>query len=437
MRPALLLAGFLTLAAAVVAGFYFISPHADLRVTTGPPGAAAQRFMTAFAAAEHPRVHMRLIEVPDLAAGARAIEDRRADLGIVRTDVNPPTNGQTIAILRRDVIAFILPPKSPIDKIAKLYGKTIVIPESPQQGYDEQALDNILSYYDIPADKVNRIFAPVAEIGRVVREKRAAAVLAIGPIGPGQVVDVVGAMKASHKGAPEMLAIDEAEAISKRFPGFESIDVPTGAFRGAPPTPDDTTTSLAVTYRLVAPMTMLDITAGAIAQSIFTTKSRLMAKTPTAAQIEAPDPDDKNPILPVHPGVAAYLNSGVQSFFDEFQQYFYIGGMAVSVLGSAIALVIGRMGRRQSQAALMQIDRLIAIAGKALAAQPAEVEELDRELGAIIAWFVKGQVRAGLDATVFSVAISHARNAIERRRAALSVRMGENPVADRMREAKV
>jgi len=70
---------------------------------------------------------------------------------------------------------------------------------------------------------------------------------------------------------------------------------------------------------------MLDAVAGAIARSLFKTKALLVAKTPLASQIEAPDPDDKNPVLPVHPGVASYLNSGEQSFFDEFQQYFYLG----------------------------------------------------------------------------------------------------------------
>ncbi len=71
--------------------------------------------------------------------------------------------------------------------------------------------------------------------------------------------------------------------------------------------PDDTVSTLAVTYRFVAPDTMLDIVAGAIAQFVlFTTKMKLMQIAPLAAQIEAPDPDDKNPVLPVHPGVAAY-----------------------------------------------------------------------------------------------------------------------------------
>jgi TRAP-type uncharacterized transport system substrate-binding protein len=419
----LLTAGLLTIAAAIVAAVYFWSPHANLRVTTGPPGSTAYRFITAFAAvteANHPRVHVKLVQVVGLAASAKAIEDHATDLGIVRSDGDIPANGETIAILRRDVVAFIVPAKSSIDKIPALAGKIIAIPQGPLQTYNERTLDSILSYYNIPADAVKRIFLPLAEIGAALREKRVAAVLAVGPMGPGEVVDVVGAIKLAIKGSPSILGIDEADAINKRFPGLESIDVPAGAFRGRPAVPDDTVTTLAITYRFVAPNTMLDAVAGIIARSLFKTKAQLIAKTPLASQIEAPDPDDKNPVLPVHPGVASYLNSGEQSFFDEFQQYFYLGGMALSLGGSAIALLVGRLGRKKSESDLRQIDRLIEIADKALAAQaPSELKTLEEELNEIIAWFVKGQATGTADSTAFSIAIAHAQHAIEKQRAAL------------------
>jgi len=366
MRPAILVtAGLLTIAAALIAAVYFWSPHVNLRVTTGPPGSAAYRFIAAFASvteATHPRVRIKLVQVNDLAASAKAIEDHTTDLGIVRSDGPIPSNGQTIAILRRDVVAFIVPAKSPIDKIPSLAGKTIGIPQGPLQNYNEQTLDSILSYYNIPANSVKRVFLPLAEIGAAVHNKQVAAVLAVGPIGPGEAVDVISAVKLATKGAPSILAIDEAEAINKRFPGLESIDVPAGAFRGRPPVPSDSVTTLAITYRFAAPNSMLDAIAGAIARSIFKTKSQMMAKTPLANQIEAPDPDDKNPVLPVHPGVANYLNSGEQSFFDEFQSYFYVGGLALSTLGSLVAVVLGRLNKRKSQDELSRIDRLIGLA---------------------------------------------------------------------------
>ena len=160
MRPALVLtAGLLTIAAALIAAMYFWSPQANLRVTTGPPGSTAYRFITAFASvteANHPRIHIKLVQVADLAASAKAIEDHATDLGIVRSDAVIPTNGVTIAI---DVVAFVVPAKSPIDKISSIAGKTIGIPQGPLQTYNEQTLDAILSYYKIPATAVKRVAA--------------------------------------------------------------------------------------------------------------------------------------------------------------------------------------------------------------------------------------------------------------------------------------
>jgi TRAP-type uncharacterized transport system substrate-binding protein len=423
------MAAVLTVAAAGLAAYYFLLPHAELRVTTGPPGSAAHRFIAAFVAtttAQHPRLRMELVEVPDLAASARTIEDHTANLALIRSDAAVPANGATIAILRRDVVALVTSAKSAVEKIPNLVDKTIGIPEGPLQANNEHALDTILSYYDIPAKSVRRVSLPMSEIGHAIADRRIAAVLAIGPMGPGEVVDVVGAVKAATKGAPKILAIDEADAINKRFPAFESIDVPAGAFRGRPPVPDDTVSTLSVSYRFVAPDTMLDIVAGAIAKSLFTTKTKLMQITPLAAQIEAPDTDDKNPVLPVHPGVAAYLNNGQQSFFDEFQNYFYLGGLALSTLGSLVAVLLGRLNRRKSEQELAKIDRLIGIADQALRTRvPSALDPLEDELNDIVAWFIK-QNAGGGEGSAFNVAIAHARYAIDKQRA-LALRDSQAP----------
>jgi TRAP transporter TAXI family solute receptor len=428
----LLMAGALLLMAALIAVVYFLKPQATLRVTTGPEGGVAQRFISAFvkvSAAEYPRVHLQLVQADNLAASAKALEDRQTDLALVRSDVATPINGQTIAILRRDVVAFVLPADSPIDKIGGLDGKTIGIPQGPLQDYNAQALDTILSYYNIPAKAVKRVFLARGEIGQAVRQKHVAAILAVGPMGPGEVVDVVSEIAKVTKGAPGLLAIDEAEAIGSRFPGFESIDVPGGAFRGRPPTPDDTVTTLAVTYRFVAPNTMLNIVAGAIGRSIFKMKARLVAETPLANQIEAPDPDDKNPVLPVHPGVAAYLNSGEQSFFDEFQEYFYLAGMVLGVLGSAIALIVGHLGRRKSENELKEINRLIEIADQASSAEPSAFDALEKEFNDIVAWILTRQATGDVDSNTFSIAVAHARHSIDRRRELLSGTSARAPAA--------
>lgn len=422
----LLIAGAFLLIALLLAALYFWSPRATLRITTGATEGVAQRFISAFVSvttALHPHIRFKTVPVANLEDSSKAMDDGKVDIALVRSDVRPPLNGQTLVILRRDVLAIVLPPKSPVKNMAGLVNKTIGIVSSPLQDYDSRALDTILGYYNIAPGSVKREFLPISEIGPAMREHKIAAALAIGPIGPGAAVDAVASIAKAVKGAAKILEIDEGDAISKQFPGFESIDIPQGAFRGRPPIPDDTVKGLAVTYRFVVPLRMLNIVAAAIARSILKTKSRLMAVTPLASQIEAPDTDSQNPLFPVHPGVAAFLTSGDQSFFDQLQEYFYFIGIPLSVAASITALITGHWRSRKLAGEQQQILRLLVIADEAAHANADEIESLEIEFRMIVAACVhklsKGQGSG--DQLPVSLAIEHARRSIEARKAVLGV----------------
>src|SRR4051812_243975 len=106
MRYVLLTAVFLVLATLSVAAFLW-SPHALVRITTGPAGGGADQFVTAFISVMkslHPRISFQPAPVADLHESSQAMEDGKVDLAIVRPDVSPPVNGQTVAILRRDAV---------------------------------------------------------------------------------------------------------------------------------------------------------------------------------------------------------------------------------------------------------------------------------------------------------------------------------------------
>lgn len=425
-RAIFITAVLLLAVAALLALFYLLSPRATLRITTGPAASAAQKTISTFVrtvAGTHPFIRIEEVPVADLAASARALEEGKVDLAILRTDVAPPTNGQTIAILRRDVVAIVLAHGSPVADVSQLARKTIAIPAGPLQAYNSEAFDKILTYFDVTPDSVTRVFLPVAEIGAALRSRRAAAALAVGPIGPGQAVDVVDTIAKATRGAPKILPIDQADAIVKRFPGFEPIDIPDGAFKAHPPTPGDMVTGLCVTYRLAAPFSMLNVVAGAVGRSIFKTKAKLAALSPGGAQIEAPDADSASPLLQVHPGVAAYLASGDQSFLDSIQQYLYIVGIPLSLLGSLIAVLLGLWNNRKLVEDQQRVFRLLALADEAMAADAPGLERLEAEFRAIVADCVnklaEGETAAD-QYPVSSLAIDHARRSIERRKDALA-----------------
>lgn len=424
-RSTMLIASAFLVLALILVSLYLWSPRAVLRITTGPEGGMAQRFISSFIAVTetaHPRIRFETVATSDLTASAKALEDGKVNIALVRSDVAPPNNGQTLVILRRDVVAIVLPPGSRIKSVGQLSGKTVAIPVGPVQDDNSHALDLILSYFNVPLAAVKRVFVNPSEIGAAIRDKRAAAALAVGPIGPGQVVDVVAAAAKATRGTPDILELDEADAISKRYPGFEEIDIPKGAFKGRPPIPDDDVKGVAVSYRFVVPTKMLNVVAGALARSTLKTKAKLMALTPLANQIEAPDPDEQNPILPIHPGVAAYLSSGDQSFLDEFQTYLYLLGIPLSLIGSAIAIISGVISNRKLQRDQEKVFRLLVIADEASKANSLELDALQQEFKKIVETCVGALVEGSIatDQAAVSLAVEHARRSIDERRAELS-----------------
>lgn len=167
---------------------------------------------------------------------------------------------------------------------------------------------------------------------------------------------------------------------------------------------------------------MLNVVAGVMIRSILKTKSKLIAAAPITGQIEAPDTENQDPLLPVHPGVAAYLMSGEQSFFDEFQQYFYFVGILMSILASVVALVSGFLRNRRLEDDQKRIVRLLVIADEAMKADFSELDAMEREFHTIVASCVNrlADGSSAADQAPVSLAIEHAHRSIEARKAAFS-----------------
>jgi TRAP-type uncharacterized transport system substrate-binding protein len=411
------------IAAAALGILYLWSPHATLRITSGVEGSKAQRFISAFikvAEAQHPRIRFQTVPVASLTESAKALEQGKADIAIIRSDATLPVNGETLVILRHDAVAVIVPHHSSISSLPDLTGKSVAIPTGPAQDDDSHALDLLLSFYNITPDKVKREFLAIEDIGPAIQHKRVVAAVAVGPVGPGPAVDTVASIAAATKGTPKVLGFDDADAIVKRFPMFESYDVPEGGFKGKPAIPDDTVTMLAVNYRFAVPITMLDIVADAIGRSILTAKAQLMNVAPMAGQIEAPDVNDQNPLLPIHPGFAAYLSNGDQSFFDQAQRYLYLFGIPLSIGASLITLLVSTINARGSKKDRDAVERLLSIAHEASTADRERLETLEKELHEAVADCIAkpGDAAKG-DQWKTQLVLQHAMRRFERRDAAL------------------
>jgi len=334
----------------------------------------------------------------------------------VRSDMLTGTAAQTIALVRRDVVGFVIPPHAPIAKVRDLAGKTLGLVQGPAG--DARLLDQILAYYQIPADTLQRVVLAPNEIGPAIREKRVAAMFALGPAGPGPLADVVTAVAKAGKGTLTIVEIEAAEAMAQRFPLLESVDIPAGAFGTTPLRPEDSVTTLAVTWRLVARASMPNDVAWEVARFLFAAKATLAPTFPQVGALEAPD-TTVGGALPFHPGAVAYYNGEQPNLLEMFENYVYLIAIIGSILGAGVAWMLRawRHAGRQDQAQLL---RLLAILRAVPAADLATLAALDHEVEAMHAWAVERVAQGAMEPEqfqVFAQVVSALRQGIDKRRA--------------------
>ena len=405
------------LGAAVVWFFFFA--HVTLRVATGPVGSDGQKLLAAFVrsvADAHSRVRLQIVPMGDREARTKALTAGEVDLAVVRSDDLTSTTAQTIAILRRDVVGLVIPHYALLEKVGQLAGKTIGLLQGPAG--DERILDQILAYYQVPAQRVHRVVLAPGEIGPAVRQKRVAAIFAIGPAGPGVLADVVTAVAKVSKEAPDILEIEAAEAIAQRFPVLEEVEIAPGAFRTVPLRPEESVITLAVTLRLVARSSMPNYVASEVARLLFATKATLASTLPQMSQIEAPD-TDKGAALPVHPGAAAYFDGEQTSLLEQFGTYAYLVAIIGSVIGAGYAWMRSAWrdaGCQEHE----QLLRLLAMLRNISTVDLDTLEAFDKEAEAINTWALERVTQGAMEAEqfqIFSQVVTQVWQAIDRQRA--------------------
>ena len=99
-----------------VTAYYFSTLPTTLRISVGPPNSEDVRVVQAIAsqlAREHANIRLQTtILDTGPGAAAAAIDSNKADLAVIRHDTGMPKDGQVVAILRKNVVVFIVPSPS-------------------------------------------------------------------------------------------------------------------------------------------------------------------------------------------------------------------------------------------------------------------------------------------------------------------------------------
>src|SRR5262245_35864005 len=132
------LAGVLAIVGALAAGYYFAMRPVTLRIAVGPANSddlkVVQNLAQAFNNQRNSVVRLRPVQTDGAVASANLLGEGKADLAIIRGDLDVPKNAQAVATLRKNVVVLWVAPAAKakgrkaapaITKISQLTGRRI------------------------------------------------------------------------------------------------------------------------------------------------------------------------------------------------------------------------------------------------------------------------------------------------------------------------
>lgn len=430
------LAGTLAIVGAVTGAYYFAMRPVVLRIAVGPQNSDDVRVVLALSQAfsrEHNYVRLRPILTDGATASATALSDGKTDLAVIRGDLEVPKNAQAVATLRKSVAVLWVPPKAKgrksgpkITKISQLVGRRVGVVGRTQANVN--LFKVILQQYGVDPAKVDIVQFSTTEVAEAVKSQRADAFLAAGPVNSKITAEAI-ASSVHDGGAPTFLAIDTADAIATNHPAYEASEIPAGAFGGAPARPDDDVKTIGFSHHIVARKGLSEPTIAAFTRQLFAVRQTVMSEFPLAAKIETPD-TDKDAVIPVHPGAAAYVDGEEKSFSDRYSDYIWWALMGLSLMGSAgawFASYLKKDERNNNSSLRERLLNMLAIArhSDSIGALDEMQAEADSILRDTLTCFEHGAIEEGA-LTAFNIALEQFHNAVADRKALLTS-MPQNP----------
>ena len=226
---------FLTVAFALIAvvalTLRFAGGPRVLKVAVGPADGDNAKLIEAIArhlVRDGGRIRFVVLPVDDLAQSAKALEQGRADLAVIRSDIAIPQNGASVIILHNDIAVLAAPAGSTIVKVTNLFKKRVGI--FPAATANAALLDAILAEYEIAPKTVEHIMLSGDNLATIVSQKGVDAILTVGPL-RGRSIEIATAALASRSRAPVLIPVDAAEGMAARGPEYQLNSVPDKAIR--------------------------------------------------------------------------------------------------------------------------------------------------------------------------------------------------------------
>lgn len=418
--PALtIVAGLLALAGVVAVAYYLLTLPTILRVAVGPVTSENVRVITAAIQTfqrERDPFRLKLVLTEGSAQSAAALDEGKADLAVVRTDIAYPRSAASVAVMHTDHV-IIVAPGGEFKTVADLAGKTIGIVRDSNGNFN--LARTILQQGGLQEEAVKLERLRIADLRSALESGRIQAVLAVGPIAGRFLFEVVNTVTDIGKGEVRFLAVPEPSAIEQRNPLVEADTLVRGLFGGAQPRPEKDTPTVTVSYQLLAAKSLSDNLISDFTRVLLTSKAQIAVEAPLAARIEGPDQEKESPI-PIHPGTVIYLDGQTTTFFERYGDWFYIAIMGIGLSASALAAFYSVTAARARREVLGLLGELQAI-GLAAGDAPDldEVARLEKQAHGIFQRTLTQSIEHSMDSassSAFAMAFAEVREILHYRR---------------------
>jgi TRAP transporter TAXI family solute receptor len=418
-----MLAGVLAIIGTLAAGYYFAMRPVTLKIAVGPANSDDIKVVQTLAQAfnqGHSLIRLRPTQTDGAVASAEALADGKADLAIIRGDLEVPKNAQAVATLRKNIVVLWVPVAAKvrgkkaaprITQIAQLAGHRIGVVGRTQANVN--LLKVILQQYGVDPSKVEVVQFPANEAAEAIKNQKADAYLAAGPANSKITMDAIAA-SSREGGTPTFLAIDAAEAIAQNHPAYEASEIPAGSLGGVD-RPEEEVKTISFSHHIVARRGLPESTVAAFTRQLFSIRQSLQNDFPLAAKIETPD-TDKDATIPVHPGAAAFVDGDEKTFLDRYSDYIWWSLMALSAMGSAGAWFAGYLKKDERTMNSSQRERLLEMLTAARHCDSMdELDQMQAEADNILrdtlVCYERGAIEQGT-LTAFNIAIEQFHNAV-------------------------
>jgi len=432
--------GTIVLVGAVTMSIYYFTMATVVRVAAGPEGSANAKFVRVLSdtlARGHDKIRLELVPTLGAQASAQALANGQADLAVLPSNIGNTFTSPVIAILRQNVMVFIVPPPSAVtappakpeaakpvktakagrgkgakaakaasddsnddtdksSKPAKGGKGTKEAKDDSDSSDDSNALkvsqlggkrigivrgneatpdmlDLVLKHYGVTPGSVKVSLIDPTDLPNAIHAGQVDVLFVAGSATGSAITNAVSA--ATHEAdAPTFIEIDQADGIAKRNPAFDSVDIDAGTFGGNPPTPNDSLKSLSFPEFLVVKKSFDHSIVATLAKDIYVNRQSLAAAMAGDVRIEAPS-TDKDAAVTVSSAAAAYLTDSQQSFFDKYGDDIFYGMLIFPVFGSAIAGIASYLRHDSRTRRLRLLQRVLDLVRKAHNAQGLETIE--------------------------------------------------------------